>query len=142
MENDKQNANEERMFTQDEVNAILQKRLGKREKQDSEALEALTQRENAVAEREKEIQRRENVINCREYLHENGYSADLLDILDTGDVDAFKEKADKAANLISGSGRKSAPPLGSTEPKMYTDPEDDIKKAFSASFSRKPKQDY
>ena len=78
---------EQKMFTQEEVNNIVSERLKRDREKRAEA-----QTEN---EKEKALNDRENRLSCREYISEKGYRVDLLDILDTSDVEKFKTAADK-----------------------------------------------
>lgn len=76
-----------RMFTQDEVNKIVSDRLARdREKRS-------TQQQDD--EKETALKARESRLDCREYLSEKKYPAELLDVLDTSDVEKFKAAADK-----------------------------------------------
>lgn len=76
-----------RMFTQDEVNKIVSDRLARdREKRS-------TQQQDD--EKETALKARESRLDCREYLSEKKYPAELLDVLDTSDVEHFKAAADK-----------------------------------------------
>lgn len=81
----------DKMFTQDEVNRIVSERLNRdREKRlDTQNTES----------REKALQERESRLSCREYVAEKKYKSDLLDILDTSDVNKFKTAADKIHEL-------------------------------------------
>lgn len=80
----------EKLFTQEQVNEIIKKRLGRqKEETDEQELKA----------REKELTARESKLSCKEYLIEKGYPAELLDVIDTSDVETFKNKADKANNV-------------------------------------------
>lgn len=118
----------ERMFTQDEVNQIVKERL-KREKAKPDP--ELSQRESAISEREHALSQRESALSCREYLVQNGYPAEFMEILDTSNIDEFKKKADRAAELMV---RKtaSAPPL-----RVYEDCRGDrIASAFTNTSHR------
>lgn len=76
-----------KMFTQDEVNKIVSDRLARdREKRSAQ------QQEDA---KESALKARESRLDCREYLSEKKYPAELLDVLDTSDVEKFKAAADK-----------------------------------------------
>ena len=78
----------EKRFTQDDVNRIVSDRLA---------------RERAKAEpdtREAELKAREARMDCREFLSDKKYPADLLDILPTADVEAFKTTVEKLAGLF------------------------------------------
>ncbi len=78
----------EKRFTQDDVNRIVSDRLA---------------RERAKAEpdtREAELKAREARMDCREFLSDKKYPTDLLDILPTADVEAFKTSVEKLAGLF------------------------------------------
>ena len=79
-----------KMFTQDELNAIIRDRLA---------------RERAKAEppandREQAISAREARLDCREYISSNGYPAALLDVFDTTKAEGFKESVEKLAKAF------------------------------------------
>ena len=75
-------------FTQDEVNRIVSDRL-KREH------EKMNEQPSETEQREKELLNRENKMSCKEYIAENGYSSELLDLFNTDNVDEFKENISK-----------------------------------------------
>ena len=76
-----------KMFTQEEVNKIVSERLARdREKRSGQ------QQEDT---RELALKARENRLDCREYLSEKKYPDELLEVLDTSDVEKFKAAADK-----------------------------------------------
>ncbi len=77
--------NEERTFTQDEVNRIIQDRLAR----------VKDKAETPDSEKVQDIINRENKLNCREYILNQGYPSVLLDILDTSNSEAFQASADK-----------------------------------------------
>lgn len=81
-----------KMFTQDEVNRIVSERLAR----DREGRSAQQQND----ERETALKARESKFDCREYVKENNYPEELLDILDTASVDAFKETVEKLSDLF------------------------------------------
>lgn len=114
-----------KMFTQEEVNKIVSERLARdREKR------SIQQQEDT---REQALKAREARLDCREYLNEKKYPAELLDILDTTDADKFKADADKLSELFGHSSTKAkfvqprftAPKSGSEAPNQ-----DPIRKAF------------
>ena len=75
-------------FTQDEVNQIVSERLAReRARANSPTAEE--------TKRTKELDAKANNILCREFLLNNDYPHELLEILDTSDAEAFKEKATK-----------------------------------------------
>ena len=76
-----------KMFTQEDVNKIVSDRLARdREKRSAQ------QQEDA---KELALRARESRLDCREYLSEKKYPAELLEVLDTADVEKFKAAADK-----------------------------------------------
>lgn len=79
-------------FTQEEVNKIVSDRLAKeRAKQEPQSDPAAEQ----LAQREKELTARESRMTCTEYIKEKGLDAALMDILDTGNAEAFKANVEK-----------------------------------------------
>lgn len=94
-------AGEEKMFTQEQVNEIIKKRL--KEKKESE----ITSQE--LEARAAELDARENRLKCREYLIERGYRADLLDIIDTSNAEEFGKKADAVSQLYGNTETDVAP---------------------------------
>lgn len=90
-----------KLFTQAEVNTIIGDRLQRVRKQCKAEFEAELQERIAELEtREAAIVQRENTVACREYLIEKGYPAELLEIIDTNNVEDFKGKADKAQAIV------------------------------------------
>lgn len=96
----------EKLFTQEQVNEIVKKRLG-RQKEENANIQELEARAAQLTERE-------NRLSCREYLLDKGYPVELLEIIDTSDVSKFMEKADKSNQLFGGMNQEVAP-LASTE---------------------------
>jgi len=103
-----------KMFTQEQVNEIVKKRL-ERQKEDNLDAQNLEERAKELEAKERDFSLRESRFSCREYLNEKGYPDDLLDILDTSDLKKFKEKADKTCQIF-GLTYYSVAPLASTEP--------------------------
>lgn len=91
VEIDESSKKSEKLFTQEEVNEIVKKRLNRQKVADNDVQELET--------REKTLKDRENRFSCKEYLLEKGYPAELLNVIDTTDVDNFKKKADKANDI-------------------------------------------
>ena len=77
-------------FTQEEVNRIVSERLAK-EKAKAEPKED---------EREQALKARESRLDCREYIANKGYPAELLDMLDTSDAEKFRASVDKLVQLF------------------------------------------
>ena len=80
-----------KMFTQDDVNRIVSERLA-RDRQERSA-------QKEVDARERDLQTRENRMTCREFLNDNKYPAELLDLVDCSDVEKFKETIGKINGL-------------------------------------------
>lgn len=76
------------MFTQDDLNRIVGERL------------ARAKRETATDEREAALRAKEARLDCREYLSDKKYPVELLDILPTADVEAFKGSVERLAGLF------------------------------------------
>ncbi len=74
---------QERTFTQAEVNQMIQSRLAEEKRKYQQQTEA------AFAEREKAITARERKISAREKLSAAGLSADLADVLDNSTDEAL-----------------------------------------------------
>lgn len=100
----------EKLFTQEQVNEIIKKRLKNQKNIDSSMQE--------VNAKVADLEARENRLSCREYLLQEGYPAELLEIIDTSDVEAFKKKADRASGVFS-SRQQEVAPLASLEPSPY-----------------------
>ncbi len=81
----------EKLFTQDDVNRIVSDRLA-RERAKAEP--------SPEDEREADLKAREARMDCREFLSDKKYPADLLDILPTADVEAFKASVETLAELF------------------------------------------
>lgn len=88
---------ENRTFTQEEVNRIVADRLA-RERAKAEP--------SPADEREQALKARESKLDCREYLSGEKLPAELADILDTSDAEAFKANVKRLAGLFH-SGRPS-----------------------------------
>lgn len=120
----------ERTFTQEEVNEIIRKRLAKEK--------AKTETSSSV--NDEELTARASRLDCKEYILDNGLSMDLLDVIDTSDVAAFKEKAAKIKKVIDNSVSYPAVKDGGSPNKLPDDPDAAIKKAFSKGAAHKPKK--
>lgn len=78
----------EKLFTQADVDRIVGDRL------------ARVKRDKATDERETALKAKEARLNCREFLFDKKYPAELLDILPTADVDTFKASVEQLAGLF------------------------------------------
>ena len=116
-----------KMFTQDEVNKIVSDRLARdREKRSAQ------QQEDT---KEMALKARESKLDCREYLNEKSYPAELLEVLDTSDVEKFKSNADKLQGIYGADQKRArfvnpprftAPSRGGSNPTQH----DPIRDAF------------
>lgn len=50
--------------------------------------------------REKELTARENKMSCKEYIAEQKYPSELLELFDTADMEQFKENVEKMKELF------------------------------------------
>lgn len=108
-----------KLFSQDEVNRIVQTRLAEeRAKQDK------------PTDREQALTARESRLTCREYLLEIGASANLLDVLDTSDPEKFKQNVEKLNSIRSRSTKTGLSHEGGYEVGRGSD--DKIGEAFKA----------
>lgn len=98
MENEVTTEQQEKTFTQEEVNRIVKERLA-RLKSKYETDQETTEEESQLDEKEKAIALRENRVTCMEYVAENGHKKELLDILDTSDPEKFRSQAEKIVEL-------------------------------------------
>lgn len=126
---DTQNA--ERMYTSAEVNEMIRKRLAREKKKAANGNDA-------------EVQLRSARLDCKEYVIDNGLPKELLDVIDTSDFAAFKEKAEKMRGVISKTAEESAPGYpdvkdGGSVPRIHDD-SGEFAKAFSGAVKHKPKQ--
>lgn len=96
----------EKTFTQEEVNKIISERLARER-------ERTKNNDSAAADqRAQELTAKENRLNCKEYLLEKGYSTELLDCVDTSDLEDFKNKIEKIQSLRN---RSHVPQLRNVE---------------------------
>lgn len=121
----------ERLFTQEQVNEIVKKRLERNG--DVEA------REQKVEVKERELKAQENRLICKEHLVDNGYPLELIDIINTENPEEFKEKLEKTANLFKGKYQhRGVPPLAQIDSILDAD----IGKAFGKQKHEPKKYGY
>lgn len=113
---------EKKLFTQEEVNKIIANKLERLRKQaaeeQTEANRAELEQIKAEIEQSRaELAARETILQCKEYVQKQGYPPELIDIINTDDYQAFKEKADMLANIKWQKDRIA--PLMSTESGYY-----------------------
>ena len=133
-------AEQEKKFTQADLDRIVGERL-KRVRADQRAAASEEQAAQAatLTQRENDLSSRESRLTCREYLLDKAYPAELLDVIDTSDPQAFREKADKVFGIMQTQVQSAMPtmPLASLEAPVGEDP---ITQAFAPDAKHKPKQ--
>lgn len=87
----------QRTFTQEEVNKIVSERLERERNKKVDNSEYET--------RLKELTERENKFACKEFLKEHQLPDELLEVINTSDVEKFKATAESIGNIY----RKRAP---------------------------------
>lgn len=126
------NNGEQKTFTQDDVNRIVQDRLAKDRAKASEEL----------GKREQELNDREFRLNSRQKLIDRGLPEDMLDVLNCSSEDAFNKALDKLEAFIKErTPNKEQEQLEQNRAKFFTAPmnnasfngmrEDPIKKAMN-----------
>ena len=78
----------EKLFTQADVDRIVGDRLARAKK------------DRANDDREAALKAKEARLDCREYLSDKKYPVELLDILDTADVESFKGNVERLAEMF------------------------------------------
>ena len=131
------NGSTEKVFTQEDVNRIVQERLA-RERAKTPA-DQLTE----MQERTADLEKREAALSCREYIAENGYSKALLDVFSTDNADAFKGSVDALHKAFPGldlsEGSRQTKPLSTGMSHEYGSEcwrgyDDDIASAFKPKY--------
>lgn len=98
---------EEKLFTQEEVNEIIRHRLHERKKAQAHAEqteEELQERVNTLNERENSLNLREERLSRIEYLKSKGYPDELADIIHVSEKDTFEKNVDKLVGAFERSG--------------------------------------
>jgi len=91
--NGEQKNQNERKFSQEDVNRIVKERL---ERERAKAAEPSPE----IQQRLDELDAREKKIICKEHLIESNLPSDLLDVFDTSDPEEFKCKVAKAMDIF------------------------------------------
>ena len=130
--------NQERLFTEDEVNEIVRKRL-ERYKEKHSGDEETTKLTDALNERSAELDKREFNIDCRNYLSEMGFDPGMMDVISADNLDDFKAKAHRLAMIIHDS-KTPVPPSFNPETARNDNSSDKIAEAFSIDYQRQPKE--
>lgn len=138
--NNADHGNDRKMFTQAEVDEIISKRLERERKKYESAPDPdeIEKKSADLTAKEKELAARELRLDCKNYLSDNGMSADLIDIISAGTLDEFKEKADKVTS-ITGTRRPAQPLFNAEAPQGDADK---LAEAFGRGNKHKPKENY
>lgn len=133
-ENGSNQPEQEKRFTQSDVDRIVKERLKRAERTADSA-----QADELNAQRA-ELTQRQNRLECREYLLNSGYNPGLLEILDTSDPAKFRDNASKLQRMIDTEKRKAqprAPARGDPDPSGGR--RSDFGSAFARGAKHKPK---
>lgn len=90
-----ENSSAEKMFTQEDVDRIVQERLAQ-ERGSQNGM----QQEDETTTRVADLERREAALSCREFILKGGYKEELLDILPTDNAEDFKTRVAKLIELV------------------------------------------
>lgn len=132
-----------KLFTQEELERIIKKRLKRVEARTAEEHASdYSQRIADLDKRENDLKARESKLQCKEYILEKGYSADLAEILDISDFETFKEKADRLAEIYKKDASVPVYPSVRDSGEMLNKPttDDNIRKAFLSKGKHIPKE--
>ena len=134
METNEQNQ-QEKTFTQDEVNRIVQERLARVKASQKKPEEAEPNSE--LDDREASVARRESRVECHEFVVEKGYKKELLDILDTSNAETFRSQAERLAELYAAPEEKKSYPGTKPNPSFI---QSDQRRSSFAKTKHIPKQ--
>ena len=135
MDNNNVDNGNNRMFTEEEVNDIVRKRLERyKEKHPVQSDEETARIATELDARTAELSKREFMLDCKGYLFEKGYASDLIEVINADDIESFKEKADKLNQMI----KKSQPAMPVFQAELPPGA-DAIASAFSKDNRHKPK---
>lgn len=116
------------LFTQEQVNEIIQKRLSEEKARykktlASEVESQVNDRMSELEKREKDMTAQTVRLQCKEYLMDNNMSVELLEVIDTTNFDGFVERANK----LKGLGKATETPfrLPTRDPHIYDDYDND-----------------
>ena len=130
-----------KMFTSDEVTAIVQKRLDRYiAKLADEKAEADANIESEMTTRSAELDKRELELDCKTYLIDNGLDIELAGIISADNLDDFKQKVDSIGSIFRNKRSSFVPPMPDESINRSTSDAERIKEAFSVSKKHKPKQ--
>lgn len=129
--------NNEKMYTKSEVTEIVNKAIKKRLAREKE-------KPNEPGADEAALKARSAKLDCREYVIDNGLPKELLDVINTDDVEAFKEKAEKMRGVIEANIKKHSVKYPEVEDngEVIISLSDNLSSAFSKGVKHKPKDYY
>lgn len=120
-----ENGNAEKMFTQDDVDRIIKQRLNEKRMKvaEVETKEAdlkgkesdLQAREADLSAREAAFKAEQSRYECQKHLEHMRYPLELLDELDTSDVDTFKQQAYRLSTAFANRPQRDVLPLRDPE---------------------------
>ena len=109
----------EKKFTQADVDRIVKERLKRKADKDESESNAQFQ------QREAELLQKESRLACKEYLLDNRYPSELLDVIDTSDFEEFKAKANTVLSVMKSMQARPSAPLF-----RYSDGGEDVAAAY------------
>lgn len=94
----------ERLFTQAELDKIINGRLARlKSERSKEAEEEAEAKAAEIAERQAALEKSERRSRCLDYLRKEGYPETLADVLDTSDIEAFTANAKNVYDSVAAS---------------------------------------
>jgi len=118
----------EKKFTQADVDRIVKERLKRQADKDESESNAHFQ------QREAELLQKESRLACKEYLLDNRYPSELLDVINTSDFEEFKAKANTVLSVMKSMQTRPSAPLF-----RHSDGGEDVAAAF-ANTKHTPKK--
>lgn len=104
----------EKIFSQKELDEIIKVRLDRANKKHNEQIEELKNHQGQeINTKLQELEKKENKLECKSYLLDNNLPMEYLDIIDTQNIEEFRNKID----ILIGIDKKdeSVAPLKSLE---------------------------
>lgn len=138
MDQNVDNGNNQRMFTEDEVNEIVRKRL-ERYKDKHSSDEEVAKLSAELDERAEALKKRELEVSCLDFLYKNRMDPYMMEVIKADDLDDFINKACKVRQMIVDANR-SIPPAFNPETSQEDSGSNKIAEAFSIGYRRQPKE--
>lgn len=118
----------EKKFTQADVDRIVKERLKRKADKDESESNAQFQ------QREADLLQKESRLACKEYLLDNRYPSELLDVIDTSNPEEFKTKTNTVLSVMKSMQARPSAPLF-----RHSDGGEDVAAAF-ANTKHTPKK--